>query len=91
MSERFSYYGMKALLVLYMVNYLLQPEPAQSVIGFASLNPALEFLFGSLDIQPLSSHIYGLYTGLVYLTPLLGGFSPTACSASAARWSSARR
>ena len=31
-------------------------------------------LFGPLDIQPLSSHIYGLYTGLVYLTPVLGGY-----------------
>ena len=31
-------------------------------------------MFGPLDIQPLSSHIYGLYTGLVYLTPVLGGY-----------------
>jgi hypothetical protein len=31
-------------------------------------------VFGPLDIQPLSSHIYGLYTGLVYLTPVLGGY-----------------
>ena len=28
MWERFSYYGMRALLVLYMVKYLLQPAPA---------------------------------------------------------------
>ncbi len=74
MWERFSYYGMKALLVLYMVKYLLQPERAQTVIGFAALKAALEFVFGPLDIQPLSSHIYGLYTGLVYLTPVLGGY-----------------
>src|SRR3954447_8511377 len=74
MWERFSYYGMKALLVLYMVKYLLQPENAQAVIGFAGLKSGLEFLFGPLDIQPLSSHIYGLYTGLVYLTPVLGGY-----------------
>src|ERR1700712_2318285 len=74
MWERFSYYGMKALLVLYMVKYLLQPETAQTVIGFASLRAALESLFGPLDIQPLSSQIYGLYTGLVYLTPVLGGY-----------------
>jgi POT family proton-dependent oligopeptide transporter len=74
MWERFSYYGMKALLVLYMVKYLLHPERAQTVIGFASLKSGLEFLFGPLDIQPLSSHIYGLYTGLVYLTPVLGGY-----------------
>ena len=30
-------------------------------------------MFGPLGVQPLSSHIYGLYTGLVYLTPILGG------------------
>src|SRR3954462_12841206 len=74
MWERFSYYGMKALLVLYMVKYLLHPEHSQSVIGFVALKSALEGLFGPLDIQPLSSHIYGLYTGLVYLTPVLGGY-----------------
>ena len=74
MWERFSYYGMKALLVLYMVKYLLQPERAQTIIGFASLKAGLEFVFGPLEIQPLSSHIYGLYTGLVYLTPVLGGY-----------------
>ena len=74
MWERFSYYGMKALLVLYMVKYLLQPERAQTIVGFATLKGGLEFLFGPLDIQPLSSHIYGLYTGLVYLTPVLGGY-----------------
>jgi POT family proton-dependent oligopeptide transporter len=74
MWERFSYYGMKALLVFYMTKHLLQPERAQTVVGFVWLKASLESLFGPLDIQPLSSHIYGLYTGLVYLTPLLGGY-----------------
>jgi POT family proton-dependent oligopeptide transporter len=74
MWERFSYYGMKALLVFYMTKHLLQPERAQTVVGFAWLKASLESVFGPLDIQPLSSHIYGLYTGLVYLTPLLGGY-----------------
>ncbi|MBN8937450.1 MAG: peptide MFS transporter [Rhizobiales bacterium] len=73
MWERFSYYGMRALLVLYMVKYLLQPDQVEAVIGFATLKGALESLFGPLDIQPLSSQIYGLYTGLVYFTPILGG------------------
>jgi POT family proton-dependent oligopeptide transporter len=73
MWERFSYYGMRALLVLYMVKYLFQPERMQTIIGFATLRSALEFLFGPLDIQPLSSQIYGFYTGLVYLTPVFGG------------------
>jgi POT family proton-dependent oligopeptide transporter len=73
MWERFSYYGMRALLVLYMVKYLFQPEHAGGVIGLAALRRMLEIPFGPLDIQPLASQIYGLYTGLVYLTPIFGG------------------
>tara|TARA_B100001175_G_scaffold99308_1_gene84065 strand:+ start:846 stop:2258 length:1413 start_codon:yes stop_codon:yes gene_type:complete len=49
MWERFSYYGMRALLVLYLVN---------------SLNYSNEEAL----------HIYAIYTGLVYLTPIIGGY-----------------
>jgi POT family proton-dependent oligopeptide transporter len=73
MWERFSYYGMRALLVLYMVKYLLQPDRAENVIGLAALKTALEVPFGTLGVQSFASHIYGLYTGLVYFTPILGG------------------
>ncbi len=73
MWERFSYYGMRSLLTLYMVKYVLQPPQAESVIGLSALKRLLEIPFGPLDIQPLSSQIYGLYTGLVYLTPVFGG------------------
>jgi proton-dependent oligopeptide transporter, POT family len=73
MWERFSYYGMRALLVLYMVDYLLKPEIAHGVWGLATLQRGLEAISGPLGIQPLASQIYGLYTGLVYLTPILGG------------------
>jgi POT family proton-dependent oligopeptide transporter len=73
MWERFSYYGMRALLVLYMVKYLLQPGTVDTVAGFAALKQGLEAVFGPLDVQPLASQIYGLYTALVYLTPILGG------------------
>ena len=73
MWERFSYYGMRALLVLYMVKYVLLPNHAGTVIGLATLKRALEVPFGPLDIQPLASQIYGFYTGLVYLTPVFGG------------------
>jgi POT family proton-dependent oligopeptide transporter len=73
MWERFSYYGMRALLVLYMVKYLLDPQRAGGVVGLGALRNALEFVFGPLDVQPLASQIYGFYTGLVYLTPILGG------------------
>jgi len=73
MWERFSYYGMRALLVLYMTKHLLAPEHAGNVLGLAGLKSALEAVFGPLDLQPLSSQIYGLYTALVYLTPIFGG------------------
>jgi proton-dependent oligopeptide transporter, POT family len=73
MWERFSYYGMRALLVLYMVKYLLQPNHMERVFGLPLLRHGLEVLSGPLDAQPLASQIYGLYTGLVYLTPLFGG------------------
>src|SRR5262245_25815306 len=73
MWERFSYYGMRALLVLYMVKYLLLPGNAETVMGLATLRSALESIFGPLGVQPFASQIYGLYTGLVYLTPFFGG------------------
>jgi proton-dependent oligopeptide transporter, POT family len=37
------------------------------------LRGVLEGMFGPLGTQPFASQIYGLYTGLVYLTPLFGG------------------
>jgi POT family proton-dependent oligopeptide transporter len=48
MWERFSYYGMRALLIFYMTKHLLMP-------------------------QETASHVYGLYCGLIYFTPLMGG------------------
>jgi POT family proton-dependent oligopeptide transporter len=73
MWERFSYYGMRALLVLYMTKYLLLEGRADKVAGLDALRRTLETIFGPLDTQPLSSQIYGLYTALVYLTPIFGG------------------
>ena len=69
MWERFSYYGMQTLLVLYMVKYLLLPGNMERVW---LLRP-LQSLLGGLEGQPLASAIFGLYTSLVYLTPILGG------------------
>ncbi len=68
--ERFSYYGMQSLLVLYMVNYLLHPGRIEHVIGF----DRFRHLFGNIDGQPLASAIFGTYTASVYLTPIFGGF-----------------
>ena len=49
MWERFSYYGMRAIFILFMTKILLLKDSD-------------------------ASEIYGSYTGLVYLTPLLGGY-----------------
>jgi proton-dependent oligopeptide transporter, POT family len=73
MWERFSYYGMRSLLVLYMTKYLLLRGHGGNALGLGGLKSGLEAVFGPLDIQPLSSQIYGLYTALVYLTPIFGG------------------
>ena len=73
MWERFSYYGMRALLVLYLVKYVLLPEHSAQVIGLATLKGGLETIFGPLEPQPFASQIYGTYTALVYLTPVFGG------------------
>jgi POT family proton-dependent oligopeptide transporter len=71
--ERFSYYGMQALLVLYMTHFLLQPGHVEHVLGFVAFRHAIESVFGPLSPQALASEIFGLYAGLVYLTPLAGG------------------
>ncbi len=71
--ERFCYYGMRALLVYYMTKFLFLPEHAGNVLGYRAVERGLEAVFGPMSTQALSSQIYGLYTGLVYLTPLFGG------------------
>jgi POT family proton-dependent oligopeptide transporter len=72
--ERFSYYGMQALLVLYMVNRLLHPGHVEHIAGFGAFRHFIEMLRGPLTIQPLASEIFGYYTSLVYLTPIIGGW-----------------
>jgi len=49
MWERFSYYGMRALLIFYLVQHWMFSDSEASVI-------------------------YGAYTALVYITPVVGGF-----------------
>jgi POT family proton-dependent oligopeptide transporter len=72
--ERFSYYGMSALLVLYMVNQLLLPGHVEHVAGFAGFRSMIEGTFGPLSTQALASQIFGLYSGFVYFTPVIGGW-----------------
>jgi POT family proton-dependent oligopeptide transporter len=83
LAERFSYYGMTALLALYMVKQLLLPEHAPHVIGLAPLRHLFEFR-GPMSDQAFASLIYGWYGGLVYFTPILGGWV-------ADRWLGTRR
>ena len=68
--ERFSYYSMQTLLVLYMVNYLLVPGRMEHVVG---LNWLQMHVYHGISGQPLASAIFGTYTALVYGTPVIGG------------------
>ena len=71
--ERFYFYGMQTLLVLYMVNRLLMPGHIEHVAGFAAFRHVIESAYGPLSTQALASAIFGVYGGAVYLTPILGG------------------
>src|SRR5580658_4676082 len=75
MWERFSFYGMRALLMLYMVDYLIKraQDGTVHVVGFAGLQRVIEGVYGPLGIQPLASEFYGLYLAFVYFTPFFGG------------------
>jgi len=73
MWERFAYYGMRALLVYYMIKALFIPGNTANILGFETIKRTLEWVFGPLSTQALSSQIYGLYTGFVYLSPIFGG------------------
>lgn len=71
--ERFSYYGMTALLVLYLTQSLLLPGHVENIVGFGPFRAGLEAVFGPMSTLAIGSQIVGLYTGLVYFTPVLGG------------------
>ena len=83
MWERFSYYGMTALLALYMTKQLLLPGHAEHVAGLGALRQLFEFR-GPMSNVAFASLIFGWYGGLVYFTPLLGGLI-------ADRWLGAKR
>ncbi len=72
MWERFSFYGMRALLILFMTQTLLLGD-THAIAGLAGLQHLLERVTGPMSASGLASQVYGLYSGLVYLTPLLGG------------------
>ena len=68
--ERFSYYSMQTLLILYMVNYLLVPGRMDKVVGLTWLQ---SHVYHGISGQPLASAIFGTYSAGVYLTPIFGG------------------
>ena len=73
--ERFSYYGMSTLLVLYLTGWLFQGDHVQHVLGFGPFHAFVDFLYGPRTTPAaLATAITGLYAGLVYLTPLAGGY-----------------
>lgn len=71
--ERFSFYGMQALLVLYMTGQLLHPGHIEHVAGFGAFRSGLEAVFGPMSPQALSSEVFGLYAGFASATPVFGG------------------
>lgn len=72
--ERFSYYGMTAILVLYMNQALFLPGRIEGIAGFHAFRALLEAVFGHMSTLALASQIFGLYTGFVYFTPVFGGW-----------------
>ena len=72
--ERFSYYGMQALLVLYMTHYLLLPGHIEQRLGFDAVPaPARNASMASrYPARRWPPHTYGFYAGFVYLTPIGG-------------------
>jgi POT family proton-dependent oligopeptide transporter len=82
--ERFCFYGMRALLVLYVVKHLATPAVAGTIPGFEAFRAALIHVFGPQDDHQVADQIYGMYTAVVYLTPLFGGIM-------ADRWLGQRR
>ncbi len=59
--ERFSYYGMRAFLILYMANQVVANNPKAHLggLGFS---------------EGFAGQVYGLFTAMCYCLPLLGGY-----------------
>jgi POT family proton-dependent oligopeptide transporter len=72
--ERFAYYGMQTLLVLYLTHYLLQPGHVEQVWGFAAFRHFIGWIYGTQSQMALASNTAQLYAALVYVTPLAGGY-----------------
>ena len=73
--DRISFHGMQALLVLYMTGQLLRPGHVEGIWGFAGFRAAVEAVTGPLTVTALAAQTFGLYVGLIYFTPVLGGIA----------------
>ncbi len=58
--ERFSYYGMRAFLILYMANQVIANNPKAHLggLGFS---------------EGFAGQVYGIFTAMCYMLPLFGG------------------
>lgn len=72
--ERFSYYSMQSLLMLYMTKYLLLPSNVGRIAGFGVYRRALESIFGPMTDLALAAQTFGVYSGLMLVTPLAGAW-----------------
>ena len=72
--ERFSFYGMQALLMLYMTQHLLKPGVIEGVAGAGVFRHGVEAVFGTLSDQAFASQVFGLYVGFIYFAPIFGGW-----------------
>lgn len=72
--ERFSFYGMQALLVLYLSTHLLPDNRYEHVWGMASLIDITTSIFGELSTHALATQLFGLYVGFIYAAPIIGGW-----------------
>ena len=73
--DRVSFYGMQALLVLYMAEQLLQPGRAENIVGFQSYRGALEHVVGPLAPDALAAQTFGIYIAMVSLFGAFGGLA----------------
>ena len=72
--DRASFYGMQALLILYMTQYLLLPGQVDRVIGLGTLNSAIASARGPLSIEGQATQIFALYVTVLAFLPLVGGW-----------------
>lgn len=72
--ERFSFYSMQSLLMLYMTKYLLTADHIGNVAGLSAYRSVVEGVFGKMSDLALAAQTFGLYSGFITATPLIGAW-----------------